>query len=321
MEKLEGCYLLVGQDSWSKNKFIAEIKQQVLVAGNEMMNYLEAKDREVMVATLKEFSETLPFFAEQKLIYIKDTGFFKTGKKEETEKFEELIKSLPDYIVLIIDETEVDKRGKLYKTIKAKHQVKEFEYPGEDIVYGMLEKDCKARQIPVETQVIRYFLRNMPENIDYIMIEWHKLMGYINGDKITKEAIDAVCVFSLEKRVFELVKKIAHHQADEALQIYQRMIQGKESPIGVLVLIGRQYRMMLQVKYLVMNNRSPKEIGAALKIPFFAVKEMIDQVKLYKFKQLEEIIETCLETDKDIKTGKMESSKRVEVLIMECLNK
>lgn len=320
MEKIEGCYLLVGQDNWSKDNWINQVKKEILNDPNDMMNYLEAKDKEVILSNIIDFAETLPFFVDKKLIYLKETGLFKAGKKDETEKFEAFIQKIPDYIVLLIDEKEVDKRGKLYKTMKSKHHIKEFDYPGEEAVYNILSANAKEKGVMIEQSTMRYFIRNMPENIPYILTEWEKLLGYIVNNKVIKEDIDAVCVFSLEQRVFEMVKKIAQHQGETALAIYSRLIQSKESPIGILVLIARQYRMLMQVKYLLAQRKQPKEIGSALKIPFFAVQEMINQAHGYSFKQLESIVGECLQVDKDIKTGKMEASQRVEILIMHCLN-
>ncbi|MDF2877141.1 MAG: holA [Clostridia bacterium] len=319
-EENDRCYLLVGEDTWSKNKWILEIKNKTLTVADEMMNYFEAEDKDITVSKLIDIAETLPFFADKKMIYMKNSGFFKAGKKEEADKFEEFIKNIPEYLVLIIDEKEVDKRSKLFKSMHTKHTVITFDYPGEDKVYEMLEEQAQLNQLNIAPAMLKYFLRNMPEDIVYMRGELDKLIAYTHGKAVTKEDIDKVCVFSLEKRIFELVKKIAHRKANEAFQIYHTLIQGKESPIGILVLIARQYRVMLQVKYLLKSKMPAKEIASKIKLPYFALKEMTEQVNLYTFKQLEEILALCLETDKDIKTGKMESIKRVEILIMQCLN-
>jgi DNA polymerase-3 subunit delta len=319
-EKIDKCYLLEGEDDWSKNQFIYQIKNQFLTPDSQMMNYFEFKDKDVNLAKIMDIAETLPFFVDKKIIVIKDSGYFKAGKKEETEKLENYMKSIPDYIILIIDEKEVDKRSKLYKTVKAQYTVQVFDFPGEDVVFDMLQKQSKLQGLTIESAILRYFLRNMPDDIGYIMGEFEKLCSYAGQKPITKQAIEAVCVFSLEKRVFELVKKIANRNAEGAFGIYNTLIQGKESPIGILVLIARQYRVMLQVKYLLKSSSPLKDIAAKVKLPYFVLKEMTAQVSLYTFKELEEILQRCLETDKDIKSGKMDSVKRVEVFIMECLN-
>ncbi len=320
IKQIDQCYLLVGEDTWSKNQFILEIKNKSLAQGYEMMNYFEAKDKEIIVSKLIEIAETLPFFSDRKIIYIKDSGFFKSGKKEETEKFETFIKSIPTHIIVIIDEKEIDKRSKLYKTIKEHYSVISFDYPGEDHVLKMLEEKVGKYHVQIDRSTLTFFLHNMPEDIAYIMGEFDKLIAYTDDKVVTRKAIETVCVFSLEKRIFELVKRIAHRNAKDAFGIYHALIQSKESPIGILVLIARQYRMMLQIKYLLKNNTSPKEIASRIKLPYFALKEMTVQVNLYTFKQLEEILAKCLETDKDIKSGKMNSIERVEVLMMQCLN-
>ena len=317
---MQGCYLLLGEDSWSKGQYIEKVKKEVLASGNEMMNFYEAQDKEVIVSQVQDAVDTLPFFAEQKLILLKETGLFKTGKKEETEKFETLVAHIPDYVVLLIDEKEVDKRNKLYKTIKAKAQIVEFHFPGEEAVYQFLKNACKEKRLSSDEMTLRYFIQKMPEDMAYLLGEWEKLISYVQDGVITKEAINEICIFSLETRVFEMVKKIVNHEGNEALEIYSRMIQSKESPIGILVLIARQFRMMYQVKYLLANRSPLKEISAETKLPFFVVKEMSEQVQHYQFKQLEDILEACLNTDEAIKTGKMESSKCVEKHIMNCLN-
>lgn len=319
MSKSSGCFLLLGEDDWSKKTYIEKVKQSVLTPGNEMMNYYEAKEKEVLVDTLKDFMETLPFFAEQKLVLLKDTGFFKPGRKDESEKFEQLLENIPEYIVLLIDERQADKRGKLYKTIKAKYEVVGFDYPGEEVVVKMLMQRAQTEGVQISQALLYYFVRNMPEDIAYILSEWEKLTSYLETPQVTKEAIHEICTFSLETRVFELVKHIAARRSDLALEIYQRMLQSKESPIGILVLIGRQFRMMYQVKYLKARGQDQKQIASQVKMPYFAVKEMLDQVAGYRFEQLEALMNACLETDRQLKSGKLEAGKAVELLILRAL--
>ncbi len=319
-DKVKQGYLLTGEDSWSKNKWFKALKENLKIDEKDLMNYCEIKDKEISLSQLEDYFNTLPFFAEKKLVFIKDSGLFKVGKKEESDKFIELIQNPPEYIILVVDEKEVDKRSKLYKVFKDRYEVITCDYPGEEQVLKILKEELQKLHLQMDTATLLYFVRNMPDNIDTILSEFQKLVAYVDGKKITQEAIDSICVFSLEQRVFELIKKIGAHKASEALAIYSRMIQSKESPIGILVLIARHYRMMLQAKYLSKSHLSQKELAAQLKMPYFAVKELLEQSNRYSFKQLEDILGECLEVDRDIKTGKMEGTKRVEILIMHCMN-
>lgn len=319
MSVKSGGYLLLGEDEWSKKKYIEQIKEEILTPSSEMMNYYVATEKEVMASSVEDFMETLPFFAEQKVVLLKDTGLFKAGRKEESEKFEKLFLSIPDYIVLLLDEKEVDKRSRLYKYVKAHFEIVAFDYPGEEAVVKILMEQAVQEKLQVDSSVLYYLVRHMPSDIGYILGEWEKLKAFTENKTITKAMIDQICVFSLETRVFELVKKIAQGESDEALSIYARMLQSKESPIGILVLVARQFRMMYQVKYLKAQKQDQKKIAAQMKMPYFAVKDMLQQVNAYGFRELEKVLSSCLETDRFIKTGQMDAGKAVEVLILEAL--
>ncbi len=313
-----GCYLLIGDDNWSKNQYIDNVKQEVLDNVNDMMNLLELYDKEVIVETVIEATETLPFFAEKKLIILHETGLFRPGRKDDSEKFEKLLQNLPDYVVIIINDKEVDKRSRLYKLLKKENTTVEFGFPDEQRLCTLLEE--KSFGLTIKRSVLSYFIQNMPQDMNYIFSEWDKLISYANNKDITKVMVDQICVFSLEVRVFELVKKIVDNKSTEALSIYQTMLQSKESPIGILVLVARQYRIMYKAKYLVAKGVDRNTIAGTLKLPAFVAREVSEKVSKYSFEQLERLIEECMITDKDIKTGRRGPNEGVELLIIKCIN-
>ena len=317
----EGCYLLTGDDSWSKNQYINKIKLEVLGSTSDMMNLIELYDKEVTPDKVIEAVETLPFFKEQKLIILHETGLLKKGKKEDSERFESIVNNLPQYAIIIINDKEVDKRSKLYKLLKKNDTVVEFEFPSELDLCALLLNNTSNSEISISKSTMIYFIQKMPQDINYILGEWDKLISYVDGNEITQKAVDEICVFSLEIRVFELVKKIVEGKSTEALSIYHRMLQSKESPIGILVLVARQYRMIYKVKYLVVNGKSQRDIAAGLKLPGFVVKEMIDKSNNYSFVEIEKVLERCMIADENIKKGKLGQNEAVELLIMQCIVK
>lgn len=314
-KEIQKCYLIYGEEEWIKNKIVRDVKKQVLDEATELMNYSIFEGKEVIVSTIIDTCETMPFFSDRKLVIVKNSGLFKSGKKEESEKLADWISVIPEYVVLLFLETEVDKRGRLYKQIKGCCTVIEVGYPGNEEMIRILSEKYQN----INRDVLTYFLQNMPQNITYTLNEFEKLLDYTRGREITQKDIDAVCIFSLEQRVFTLVKEVTNKNTIEALRIYKALIESKESPIGVLVLIARQYRMMLQVKYLIKANTPQKQIASEVGVPFFAVKEIVKQTELFSFKQLEEAIKFCLESDILIKTGQMEAVQCIEILLIKCI--
>lgn len=313
------CYLLFGEDEWVKNETLKQIKHYFLPRGEDLMNSLEVEGKEATVRGINDFCETMPFFADIKIMVVHNSGFFKTGRKDESEALIGLLPHLPEYSVLVFVETEVDKRSKAYKVMQKTYVTFACEYPGDEEVATLLKEWNKEQGIKMDSTVMHYFMVNMPKNITYMMNELSKLTAYCMESIVTREAIDMVCTFALEQVVFNLLNEMTVKNAGRALEIYAKLIESKESPIGILVLIGRQYRLILQIKYLMRNGLQAKSIGGQLGIPYFAVSQMMKQAQSLGFRELEEIIAACLEADIHIKTGKMEPVKCIEMLILKCI--
>ena len=315
---IKNCYLIYGEEEWLKTQFLKEL-QQGTVNEDDLMNYNVFEGKDIEVEKIIDACETMPFFTSYKVVIVKESGLFKQGKKDDVQKLMKWLEHLPEYVVLVFFEKEVDKRNALYKCIHKQYEVREMNCPEENELMTFFTKECKVKGIHIDSGLLGYFIKNMPKSIHYMMGELEKLKGYCGETKVTKEAIDQICVFSLEQRVFELLKAMNRKDTTEALGIYKRLIESKESPIGVLVLIARQYRQLLQVKYLVKGQRGAKQIAQEVGVPFFVAKDLEEQAKLFTFKQLQFIIELCLKSDIAIKTGKMEPTKCIEMLIVECI--
>lgn len=317
MEK-QGITLIYGEDEWVKNEALKKVKAQT-VDETDLMNYSYFEGKDIDVNQIIDQGETMPFFASEKLIVIKNSGYFKAGKKDDTGKLLEWLKAKPEYSLIVFVEQEIDKRNSLYKYIQKEWKVIEGNTPTEDALLKILTTACRERNLLIDNELIKYLAFNLPKQVSHMLVELDKLASFVGEEKVTREAIEAVCVFSLEQRVFELLKAVSQNQTKLALSIYNKLIESKESPIGVLVLIGRQYRQLLQVKYLQRNNGNAKTIGQTIGVPYFVAQDLAIQAQRFSFKTLQEILGLCLESDEAIKTGKMEPIKCIELLIIRCI--
>lgn len=313
-------YLLLGEDTWPKKDFVQQKKIEYLGENGQLMNYHLFIEKECQLESILAAAQTFPFFSEVKIIHIKDSGWLKHAKKAEIDKIQQLLIHAGTDTIWIVEETEVDKRSKLYKCFSTYLEVCTFDFPDEEELVQEVNKWLKQKGHHMDKQDITYFVRHMPQDRYYLFNELEKLSSYTEEKLITRQIIDALAVFSLEQRVFDMVKKMANQDATSALNIYHKLIEAKESPIGILVLIARHYRLLLQTKYLNKSGYGVTPIAKQLKVPTFAAKEMLKQSENYTFKQLEKIIEQTLQADQSIKYGKMESVKSIELLMLQILN-
>ena len=78
------------------------------------MNFSRFEGKGTEIPKVIDLAETMPFFADRRVILLENTGFF----KNKADALADYMGSLPDYLVLIFVEEEVDKRNRMYKAVQ-----------------------------------------------------------------------------------------------------------------------------------------------------------------------------------------------------------
>ena len=77
-------YLFYGEEAYLKNIYKNRLKNAVLSDGDTMnLTVFEGKDCDPL--RIIDQAETMPFFADHRLIIVEDSGFFKTASPELAE--------------------------------------------------------------------------------------------------------------------------------------------------------------------------------------------------------------------------------------------
>ena len=112
-----------------------------------------------------DLAETLPFFAERRVIVMENTGFFKNASPELAE----YVKQMPETTYMIFVEEEVDKRGKLYKAVKDKGHIVELTRQDERTlvrwILGMAKKEGKQ----MSESAARYLLAKVGNDMENVI--------------------------------------------------------------------------------------------------------------------------------------------------------
>ena len=175
-------YLLYGDEAYLKKQYKDKLKKAI--CGDDTMNlsYFEGKD-----CNAKEIigiAETLPFFAERRVIVLEDTGLFKSASPELAD----YIKEMPDTTSMIFVEAEVDKRGKLYKAVQAKGRAVELGRQDDAMLIRWIAGSVKKENKQMAEGVIRHFLMKVGTDMENIQKELEKLFCYTCvGDKLCQD--------------------------------------------------------------------------------------------------------------------------------------
>ena len=201
------CYLLCGEETYLKRQYKNRLARALVPDGNSM-NSAGFEGKNIDVAQLIDLAETLPFFAPRRLILVENSGFFKNAGTQLAE----YLPSAPETTVFVFVEEEVDKRSKLYKTVKELGQIVTLDRQKEDVlerwVLGILKKEGKQ----ITRGTLQLFFSKTGLDMEIIHQELEKLLSYcLDRDRVTEEDVESVCTAQTPDQIFEMINDPTGH--------------------------------------------------------------------------------------------------------------
>ncbi|MCR5387781.1 MAG: DNA polymerase III subunit delta [Lachnospiraceae bacterium] len=317
-------YLLYGEESWLVRRYKNRLKEALSVEGDTMnINFFSGSD--ASDGAIIDLSETMPFFADYRVIMCEDTGFFKAGRKslegDDGEgggshgELAEYIKDIPETTVIVFTENDVDKRSRLYKAVTKYGHAAEFAKQTPEVisnwVLGLIKKEGKR----ITGNALNEFTLRVGDDMGLIEHELEKLLSYCaDKEDITIEDVDAVVERQLSDKVFDMIDAILDKQNKKALLYYHDMLSLKEPPFKIFYLIVRQYNILYRVK-----TSSPGSSALAGLHPF-VVKKSSRQASKLSTDAIKQILAYSADLEERAKTGLLTDQLALDLLITRVQN-
>nr|WP_304710343.1 DNA polymerase III subunit delta [uncultured Acetatifactor sp.] len=308
-------YLLYGEERYLRRQYREKLQRALCQEGDTMnTHFFEGKD--ISVGEIIDLAETMPFFADRRVIFITDSGLFKSGG----EKMAEYMSNPSESAYFIFTENEVDKRSKLYKALKAKGYAAEFAEQDENTLKRWAAGILGRENLKITENTVQLFLSKTGTDMENIQMELEKLICYCMGrDVVTAEDVETVCTVRVSNHIFDMINAIAARQQKQALELYYDLLALKEPPMRILFLIARQCNMLLQVKELSAKGFDNRTIASKIGVPPFVAGKYAGQAAKFKTAALRDAVEKCVEAEEAVKTGRMNDKMSVEILILSVL--
>jgi DNA polymerase-3 subunit delta len=316
-------YLLYGEERFLVEHYAQALNDALLPdAGSALMNRDGFTGKDAPAERIINAANTLPFLNDTRVVQVKDSGLFAAGRKADSEALAEYLPQTPESTVLIFVETDVDKRGRLFKQASAVGRVAECTAPPQNELLKWVKNIFNKKGKSISPENSLRLLRTVSHQMIAILAEAEKIAAHTgNRAEVTDEDIDAVCTPSLETRIFDLIGAVGNHKAPEALRLYRNMLLLKESPLMVLTMMARQFRLILQCKAAQERKLPPPETARVLELRSFIVDECLRQGRFFSVEKCVQALQDCLDMDIRIKTGLMSAELGVEILIIKYANK
>ena len=305
-------YLLYGEEAYLKKQYKDRMTKAILPDG-DTVNYAYYEGKGINPGELIDLAETMPFFAERRLIVVENSGFFKNAAPELAD----YIKTMPDTACFIFVENEVDKRNRLYKAVKDKGRVVELGRQDEKTLLYWIGAQVKREGKLIKTSTAQYLVEKTGTDMENLQKELEKLFAYTLDEKeITPAAIDEICTAQISNKIFEMVEAVAAKHQKKAMDLYYDLLALKEPPMRILYLLSRQFKQLMEVKALCIKGMDKSQIAKTVGIHPFVAGKYMSRCRSFGLEELRSMMEDAADTEQLVKTGRLSDVMSVELFIV-----
>ena len=307
----ERVYCLFGEEEYLKRSYKNRLIQAI--SGDDTMNVNRFVEKEAEVTAIIDAAETMPFFADYRLVIVENSGLF----KREADQLTEYLDRIPDTTIIIFAESQMDKRSKLYKKISAVGYAAEMGRQSEKELQMWILRFLKQENKQISARAMELFLEMAGDDMENIRMELEKLISYV-GERtgIMPEDVLAICTPQVSGQIFDMIGAVAARRQQEALRLYYDLLTMKEPPMRILFLIARQFNQLLQVKEAAAKSRDKAVIAKVCGLTPYVAGKMISLSGNFSREVLLSYLQLCVQTEEDVKSGRLTDRLAVELLII-----
>ena len=316
-------FVLWGEEVFLKSHYVKQLKELLQPDCMEELNVFRFDGKEYDIRRVDEAIEALPVMADKKLLLFSDSFIFKpdgrTGAKSAYRDYwAERLRDIPDYVSILFDESEIDKRSALLKQADKIGACVEFSYMMENEMVRWTQKLFTVLGTQISAQNAAYLNEMTQGGMMAVRREAEKLAAYCLGrPSVTRADIDLLVMPTIEGKVFDMVAAMLQHNAEAALKLLDDLFVLKFDANQILPPIIYNADKLLQTKLLMQSGADKSAIVSKLKISRFAASRCMRDSTKYSVQDLERLVHRLSETDGFIKSNSMDNESLVSLLVCE----
>ena len=317
-------YICYGTESYLMNEFIERLVEQLVEPEHREMALVRFDTGESPVDAILEEAETLPFLVPSKVVLVRDSVLFASGK--ESAKVEHRPERLLSYLeqpsettvlVFLVPHEKLDERKKLVKAAKAADFVIPFTPLSAEELAQWIHKRATSRGRTLAKDAGEELLRRVGTDMHSLAAEMDKLILHAGAEgTITLDAVNELVIVATEQNVFRLTEELAALRTGPAIALYYDLLRQREEPIKLMALMVRQFRNMLHVKELASQGYSPQQMAGQLGLHPYAVKITAEQARKFSLERLATLLSELADLDYAMKTGQVDKTLGLELFLL-----
>jgi len=310
------------------NALIEQFKKTRDLNGDNIV-FLAGENLTIDELNSKIASQSL--LAEKRLVIINDLF---NGKKEEIfkhllEYLNELEKN-SDNSIIFYENQELDSkkfgakkltvaRKKVFDFLHKQKYSEKFEKLNNTQTANWVKKNLLGKGITANIADLN-FLAAMLENDQWaINNETNKLINFCEAQNkkfLAREDINLLSRANIDDNIFNLTDAISNNDKQAFFSLLEGQLEAGASEQQILSMLVRQFKIILQIKELLLMQKNQNEIALEIKQHPFVIKKTIPQTRNFNMENLKKIISDLIEIDYKIKIGQADGLTNLNLLFI-----
>lgn len=237
---------LVGTETLLIRRELDRILRESLTPAAKDFNFDQFDGKALEATRLIDVAGTYPILSPRRLVIVREAHEI---RKSEMEHLGEFLPQLPPTTDLVLVAEKIDRRLGFWQVVEKKGEVREFKslYPRE--VPGWMMQEARAHGYQLASDAAQWLSTAVGTDLGTIVATLEKLYLLKGSEKrIALNDVESCITASSWKNLFDLTNAVGERDLSKALVLFQRMTSSGESPIGMLVLLARHFRILSRVK-------------------------------------------------------------------------
>ena len=295
LTKLENVYFINGDDAFLRQKAVEMIENRAVTLKD--LNIIRFDDENTDIANIVIACRALPMMDEHKVVVCKDIA---VKKQDDLKPLVEYARNPTPTTVLVV----VDGAGaNVYKKFAEVATVVDCSKLDANLLGRLVLSELAHFNCKINSDALSTLLSYC--NFDYTRInnEIIKLASLIGGGgTITLNDVHNNVSREIDYDIFELSKAVSVKDGKTAIAIIKNLLDKKESPQMLLMLIQSNFRRMF---YAINTKESNAEIASKLGVKEYSIKIAREQGQRFTPARLKKILDLGASLDYQIKAGQM----------------
>lgn len=294
--KIAPIYLLMGEEPYFVDKVADYIEDHLLHEDEKGFNQIIMYGRDTNVDEIVGNAKRYPMMAERQVVIVK-----------EAQDLARTIDKLSDYaenpqpttvLVLCYKHKTLDKRKKVYKTIKKSGVILDSKKLYENQVSDWIVRNLKSRGLGISPKASQMLVEFLGTDLGKIDNELQKLQLVCEkGTEVTPELIEQNIGISKDFNNFELRKAVGLKDEIKAHRIINYFSQNpKDNPLVVTISLLFSYFSQL-LQYHGLPDKSKMNVAKQLKVNPYFVNDYTLAARNYPMKKVSYAINVLQEAD------------------------